>query len=189
MSTKRTTRIFGILCGTCLVFGGMYGQTGISARADDGELPAPEVHGTWQPQQLGDRPVERTRIKSDDKTPARATTAQRPASTQRPVVKDAQPARDTIAGAVARKALPWVAGTLACVGLVMVVYGLWPRRRPVSHQVACSITRLQASEAARSSGQRSPRARLALSLVQTDMPPLKVPLADQPEEQETRRAA
>ena len=60
MSTKRAARIFGVLCGTCFVFGLMYGPTDIPAMADDGQLPVPEVQGTWQPDSHRLRPIERT---------------------------------------------------------------------------------------------------------------------------------
>jgi hypothetical protein len=182
--------MFGVLCGICFVFGLVHGQTGIPARADDGQLPAPEVQGTWQPAQLQVRPIERTRVKIDGKPQAGATAAPRhPASTERPVAKDGQLLRETAAGAAARQALPWVAGTLALAGLALVVFGLWTRRRPLPHQVARSITRLQVSEAGQGNGQRPARARLALSLLQTEMPPLEVSFDDLQDEQPTRRAA
>ncbi len=183
MSTKRTAGIFGVLCGTCLVFGLMHGRTGTPAMADDGQLPVPEVQGTWQPQSLQPRPIERTRSKSDEKTPKTATKARRPVSTERPVVKDTQPVKETVAGIATRKALPWVAGTLALAGLAMVLYGLWTRRRPLPNQIARSITHLQASEAGHSNGQRFAHARLAASLMQREMPPLKVSFSDHREEQ------
>jgi hypothetical protein len=190
MGTKRTTRIFGVLCGTCLVFGFVHGRTGSPAMASDEQLPVPEVHGTWQTGQLHARPIERTRFKSQDGTPERAATAQRPASTERTVAKDAQIVKETVAGAAARKALPWVAGTLALAGLALVAYGFWTRRRPLPHRMASSITRLQISEVGlNSSGQRSSHTRLALNLVQREMPLLDVSFGDHQEEQNTRRAA
>jgi hypothetical protein len=191
MSTKRAARIFGVLGGICLVFGLVHGQTGSPAMAADEQLPVPEVQGTWQTGQLSARPIERMRFKSQDVTPKGAAAAQpRPTSTERAVAKDAEILKETVAGAAARKAMPWVAGTLALAGLAMVAYGFWPRRRPLPHQIACSITRLQISEAAHnSSGQRSSRTKLALNLVQREMPLLDVSFGDHPEEQNTRRAA
>ncbi len=97
--------------------------------------------------------------------------------------------KETIAGAAARKALPWVVGGLALAGLVMVGVGLWARRRPLPNQIALSITRLQVSEGGRSSGHPPARAKLALSLVRTEMPTLEASFGDHQEEPNARRAA
>ena len=105
------------------------------------------------------------------------------------MVKDSQPVKETVVGVAARKALPWVAGTLALLGLALVACSLWIRRRPAPNQIARSITRLQASEAGQGSGQRPAHARLASSLAQGEMPPLKVSFSEHQEEQATRRAA
>jgi hypothetical protein len=191
MGTKRRAGIVGVLCGTCLVFAVMLGRTGI-ARAGDGEVPPPKVEGTWQEEHVRFQPVERTPYKRDDGAAKGAAAAHQPsASTKRSILPE-EPLKETVAGVVARQALPWVAGILALAGVVMVAYGFWARRRPSSHQMARSITRLQISEVAAVNGPRSAHAKLAGNLVRTEMPPLEIfadHQTDHRTEQPKRRAA
>ena len=112
MGTKRRAGIVGVLCGTCLVFAVMLGRTGI-ARAGDGEVPPPEVEGSWQEEHVRFQPVERTPYKRDDGAAKGAAAAHQPsASTKRSILPE-EPLKETVAGVVARQALPWVAGILA----------------------------------------------------------------------------
>ena len=76
MATKRMVRIVGVLCGICLVSGGMQGRIGTAARASDGQLPIPEVHDTWQEQKIRFVPVERTLSKSNNQAAKKAATAE-----------------------------------------------------------------------------------------------------------------
>jgi hypothetical protein len=99
-----------------------------------------------------------------------------------------EPLKETAAGAVARKALPWVAGILALAGLAMVMFGFRGRRRSLSNQMARSMTLLQVSEAAPATSPRSSQPKLVSNLVRTEMPPLEI-FAEHQKEQPTRRAA
>jgi hypothetical protein len=179
MGTKRTAKIVGVLCGIFLVFG-MRGRI-VIAGGGEGESAVPKVEGTGQEQREHFEPVQRIGYKTDPKD------AQLAATTKRSLFPEA-PLKETVAGVVARKALPWVAGILGLAGLVMVVFGFLSRRRPSPNQMARSMTLLRVSDAAPATGTRSSQPKLASNLVRTEMPPLEI-FADRPKEPPTRRAA